>query len=103
MILLLVIVYKVATVCCKINIIDCAFFVKVGGGTAGCIVASRLASQFSVLLVELGGNPVPSVTRARPYGVWDHPAINTEFTSLPNPWFEPYTNGVSFLNKIWRH
>ncbi|OXA42396.1 Glucose dehydrogenase [FAD, quinone] [Folsomia candida] len=37
-------------------------FIVVGGGTAGSLVAGRLADNFNVLLLELGGDPPPIAT-----------------------------------------
>ena len=55
-------------------------FIVVGGGSAGCLVAARLAEKFQVLLLEAGGNPVPAVSvPAYASHIALHPEINYDF------------------------
>ncbi|CAL8130334.1 unnamed protein product [Orchesella dallaii] len=70
-------------------------FIVVGAGTAGCIVASRLSEQFSVLLLEEGGEPVSAF--AVPYftkWVGYDPAINFNYSSIPQRFASLDTGGV---------
>lgn len=64
-------------------------YVVVGGGTAGCVVASRLAedSRVRVLLIEAGGrdnNPLIGVPGANVLTGAD-PTLNWNYTSAPVP------------------
>ncbi|XP_021965519.1 oxygen-dependent choline dehydrogenase [Folsomia candida] len=63
-------------------------FIVVGGGTAGCLVAGRLSNRFSVLLLEMGGDPPPPVYPAfigskMAYDIRSHPSINEIYKSIP--------------------
>lgn len=62
-------------------------------------MAGRLSEggKFSVLLLEEGGTPVPPTVKSHPAGIRDHPAINREFTSLPQTNFAQDSGGVSSI------
>ena len=62
-------------------------FIVIGGGTGGGTIAGRLAEQnFSVLLLEAGGTPIPQAeVPAFIYPVGYAPDINYFFRTLPSP------------------
>ena len=57
---------------------------KVGAGTAGSIVAGKLASKFKVLLLEAGGEPHPFQSiPGLAFGMLTHPSIDWGARTVP--------------------
>ncbi|XP_021953045.1 oxygen-dependent choline dehydrogenase [Folsomia candida] len=77
----------------KIEIFD---FVIVGGGTAGCLLASRLSERYTVLLLERGGPPPPP-TKNPYYGyqIEQHPGFNDHFSSTPQKGIKGADGGLN--------
>jgi len=80
--------------------------VSVGGGTAGCVLADRLSTKFSVLVIEAGGNPPPlqEIPNLVPF-TQDLPEINFNFKSTAQKNAKLWNGGVSLNNttrlKLW--
>ncbi|XP_021964220.1 oxygen-dependent choline dehydrogenase [Folsomia candida] len=78
-------------------------FIVVGGGTAGSLVAGRLADNFNVLLLELGGDPPPVIYPAyigsiKSYDIRTHPSINEIYKSIPQSTSALDDNGIATVH-----
>ncbi len=76
------------------------FTYVVGGGSAGCVLASRLSQNFTVLLLEAGGTPVP--TTYVPYLNYNkdflrNREINYIINSEKEKYFSLQTGGVRII------
>ncbi|KAJ8711622.1 hypothetical protein PYW08_008576 [Mythimna loreyi] len=71
-----------------------ADFIIVGGGTAGCIIASNLVRQkMKVLLIEAGGQPAFETQLARFFPLAKHTVYDWNFTSVRNEIKHKYQKG----------
>ncbi|KAJ8711621.1 hypothetical protein PYW08_008575 [Mythimna loreyi] len=71
-----------------------ADFIIVGGGTAGCIIASNLARQkVKVLLIEAGGQPAFETQFARLFPLVEHTNYDWNFTSVRDDINHKYQKG----------